>query len=99
VIAADTSSSAGATIDVVDGAAAEVASLIASPMPLTSADTLANASGAVITKDDISGSNHQRGEHNQGNERNGSCRQWTGLYARQIGLGRNRQSFIHLRGN
>jgi hypothetical protein len=35
-------------IPVVEGAAADVASLIASPIPLKSADTLANASGAAI---------------------------------------------------
>ena len=44
-------------IPVVDGAAADVASLIASPIPLKSADALANASGAMFRKDDISGSN------------------------------------------
>jgi hypothetical protein len=47
-------------IPVVEGAAAEVASLIASPIPLKSADALANASGAMFRKDDISGSNHHR---------------------------------------
>ena len=62
VIAADTSSRAGGTIPVVDGAAAAVASLIASPIPLKSADAVAKTSGAAIRKDDILGSNHQRGE-------------------------------------
>jgi hypothetical protein len=47
-------------IPVVEGAAADVASLIASPIPLKSADALANASGAMFRKDDISGSNHLR---------------------------------------
>ena len=47
-------------IPVVEGAAADVASLIASPIPLKSADALANASGAMFRKDDISGSNHHR---------------------------------------
>jgi hypothetical protein len=47
-------------IPVVDGAAADVASLIASPIPLKSDDALANASGAMFRKDDISGSNHLR---------------------------------------
>jgi len=54
-------------IPVVEGAAAEVASLIASPIPLKSADAVANASGAMFRKDDILGSNHLRATHNQGN--------------------------------
>ena len=40
--------SAAGAIPVVDGAAAAVASLIASPIPLKSADAVANASGAAI---------------------------------------------------
>ena len=48
-IAADTSSSGRGTIPVVDGAAAAVASLIASPIPLKSADAAANASVTAIT--------------------------------------------------
>ena len=47
-------------IPVVEGAAADVASLIASPIPLKSADAPANASGTAITKDDICGSHHLR---------------------------------------
>ena len=60
VIAADTSSAAGAAIDVVDDDAADVASLIASPIPLKSDDAVAKASGAAIRKDDILGSDHRR---------------------------------------
>jgi hypothetical protein len=60
VIAADTSSNAGATIPVVDNAAAAVASLIASPIPPRSAVAAAKASGAAIRKDDILDSNHRR---------------------------------------
>ena len=55
-MAADTSSSAGAAIDVVDGAATDIASPIASPIPCTSTDALANTSGAALTKNDILGS-------------------------------------------
>ena len=40
-------------MDVVDDAAVAVASLIASPIPLASADAAANASGAAITDDVI----------------------------------------------
>ena len=59
---------AGAAIPVVDGAAAEVASLIASPIPLKSEDAAAKASGAAIRKDDILGSIQTTGMTNQGNE-------------------------------
>jgi hypothetical protein len=47
VIAADTSSAAAGTIDVVEVAAADVAALIASPTPLRPADADAKASGAA----------------------------------------------------
>jgi hypothetical protein len=55
-MAADTSSAAAGGITVVAGAADALASLIASPIPLRSADAAANASGAAIRKDDILGS-------------------------------------------
>jgi hypothetical protein len=53
VIAADTSSPAATTIPVVEGAAVAVAAVIASPIPLKSADAAANAAGAAITYDAI----------------------------------------------
>src|SRR6516162_779950 len=55
-MAADTSSSAAATIRVVDGVAAAAAPLIASSIPVKSPDTTPNASVAAITYDDIGGS-------------------------------------------
>jgi hypothetical protein len=48
-MAADTSSRAAGTIEVVDPVAAAVAWLIASPIPLKSADADPNASGTAIT--------------------------------------------------
>ncbi len=57
-MAADTSSAAAAATVVVDGAHDAVAFLIASPIPLTSADAAARASGAAIRNVDISGSHH-----------------------------------------
>ena len=65
-MAADTSSAPAGAIPIVDGSAAEVVSFIASPIPLKSADAAATASGAAIRKDDNLGSNHLRGEANQG---------------------------------
>src|SRR5271166_3517815 len=59
-MAADTSSAAAGGITVVAGAADALASLIASPIPLKSADAAAKASGAAIRKDDILGSRHLR---------------------------------------
>ncbi|BBZ40876.1 hypothetical protein MCNS_39390 [Mycobacterium conspicuum] len=53
MIAADTSSAAGAAIAVVDAPAPAVASLIASPIPLKSDDALARAAGAANRDDDI----------------------------------------------
>jgi len=55
-MAADTSSPAAARIPVVEGAAAAAAPLIASPIPVKSADAATRASGAAITYDDIGGS-------------------------------------------
>src|SRR5882757_6139410 len=59
-MAADTSSPAAARIPVVEGAAAAAAPLIASPIPVKSADAAARASGAAITYDDIGGSHLPR---------------------------------------
>jgi hypothetical protein len=48
-IAADTSSAAAGSTCVVEVAAAAVAALSADPIPVKSADAVANASGAAIT--------------------------------------------------
>ena len=53
MIATDTSSAAAGTSRTVDDDADDDASLTASPIPLKSADTPANASGAAIKKGDI----------------------------------------------